>query len=116
MQVSEHEVSHANAQTSEDIVVTTFRIAYIACSSTTAICALVAAVYWYLSSRPTPTLSEVPEASISDAPELYTMNAQIDVYAVRDALIEASTLNKKAAIWSAVAALFGAAAAIFGIL
>jgi hypothetical protein len=93
-----------------------FRIAYIVCSSATAICALVAAVYWYLSSRPTPTLSKVPEASISDAPELYTMNAQIDVYAVRGALIEASTLNKKAAIWSAVAALFGAAAAIFGIL
>jgi hypothetical protein len=48
----------------EDIVVTTFRIAYITCSSATAICALAAAVYWYLSSRPTPILSELPEASI----------------------------------------------------
>jgi len=61
-------------------------------------------------------LSELPGASISDVRELYTMNAQVDVYAVRDALIEASTLNKKAAIWSAVAALFGAAAAILGIM
>jgi hypothetical protein len=44
------------------------------------------------------------------------MTAQVDVCAVRDALIEASALNKKAAIWSAVAALFGSAAAILGIM
>jgi hypothetical protein len=61
-------------------------------------------------------LSDAPLASISDVPELYTLNAQVDVYAVRDALIEASSLNKKAAIWSAVAALFGAIAAILGVM
>jgi hypothetical protein len=93
-----------------------FRIGYIICSAATAVCALAAAFYWYLSSRPTPTLSELPNASISDVPELYTLNAQVDVYAVRDALIDASRLNKKAAIWSAVAALFGAVAAILGIM
>lgn len=93
-----------------------FRIGYIICSAATAICALAAAVYWYLSSRPMPALSELPNASISDVPELYTLNARVDVYAVRDALIEASRLNKKAAIWSAVAALFGGTVAILGIM
>jgi hypothetical protein len=93
-----------------------FRIGYIACSAATAICALAAARYWYLSSRPTPIMSEPPNASISDVPELYTMTAQVDIYAVRDALIEASQLNKKAAIWSALAALAGSAAAILGIM
>ena len=43
------------------------------------------------------------------------MNAQADVYEVQAALAEASRLNKKAAVWSAVAAFFGAAAAILGI-
>ena len=93
----------------------TFRVAYIICSAATAICALIAAGYWYLSSRPTPVLNVPPEASISDVPELHIMNAQVDVYGVQAALAEASRLNKKAAIWSAVAALFGAAAAILGI-
>ena len=91
------------------------RIAYIFCSAATAACALVAAAYWYLSSRPTPVLNDPPDASISDVPELHIMTAQADVYGVQAALAEASRLNKKAAIWSAIAALFGAAAAIFGI-
>jgi len=93
----------------------TLRIAYIICSAATAICALVAASYWYLSSRPTPALGDPPVASISDVPELHIMSAQADVYEVQVALAEASRLNKKAAIWSAIAALFGAAAAILGI-
>ena len=94
----------------------TFRVFYIICSALTAICALVAAAYWYLSSRPTPKLSNPPNASISDVPELHILTAQVDVYAVQEALSEASLLNKKAALWSAVAALFGAAAAILGIM
>jgi hypothetical protein len=93
----------------------TLRSAYIVCSAATAICALVAARYWYLSSRPAPAISDPPDASISDAPEIHILNAQVDVYAVQAALTEASRLNKKAAIWSALAALFGAAAAILGI-
>lgn len=92
-----------------------FRIAYIVCSAATAASALVAAGYWYQSSRPTPAISEPPDASISDVPELHTLNAQVNVYAIQEALVEASRFNKKAAIWSAIAALFGAAAAILGI-
>lgn len=95
---------------------TASRTCYIVCSAATAICALVAALYWYLSSRPAPTFSEIPNASISDVPELYTMSVQVDIYATRDALLEAAALNKKAAIWSASAAIFGALAAIAGIL
>jgi hypothetical protein len=60
-------------------------------------------------------ISDPPDASISDVPEHHTLNVQVDVYGVHAALAEASRLNKKAAIWSAVAALFGAAAAILGI-
>lgn len=93
----------------------TFRIAYIICSAATAVCALIAASYWYHLSRPTPAISEPSSASASDAPELHILNAQVDVYGVQAALAEASRLNKKAAIWSAIAALFGAAAAILGI-
>jgi hypothetical protein len=92
------------------------RIGYIASSSAAAICALVAAAYWYLSSRPTPQLNDPPNASISDTPELHILSAQVDVYAVQDALSEASRLNKKAALWSAAAALFGAAAALLGVV
>ena len=93
----------------------TLRIAYIICSAATAICALVAASYWYLSSRPAPALRNPPIASTSDAPELHIMNTQVNIYEVKKALDEVSRLNKKAAIWSAIAALFGAAAAILGI-
>jgi len=91
------------------------RIAYIICSAATAICALIAAGYWYLSSLPIPVPNAPPDASISDVPELHTMNAQADVYGVQAALAEASRLNKKAAIWSAIATLFGAETAILGI-
>jgi hypothetical protein len=93
----------------------TLRIAYIVCCAATAACALIAAGYWYLSSRPTPALNDPPDSSISDVPELHIMNAHVDVYGVQAALAEASRLNKKAAVWSAIAALFGAAAAILGI-
>lgn len=93
----------------------TFRVAYIVCSAATGASALIAAGYWYRSSRPTPALNEPPAASISDVPELHILNAQADVYEVQAALAEASRLNKKAAIWSAIAALLGAAAAILGI-
>lgn len=92
----------------------TLRIAYIVCSAATAVCALIAAGYWYLSSRPAPTISEPSDASISDAPELHILSAQVDVCSVQAALAEVSRLNKKAAIWSAIAALFGAVTAILG--
>ena len=91
------------------------RIAYILCSTATAACALIAARYWYASSRPTPESGDPPKASVSDVPELHIMNAQVGLYRVQAALAEASRLNKKAAAWSAVAALFGTAAAMMGI-
>jgi hypothetical protein len=94
---------------------TPLRVAYIICSAATATCALIAARYWYLSSRPTPGISDPPVASISDYPELHILNAQSDVYGVHAALVEASRLNKRAAIWSAFAAFFGAVPAILGI-
>jgi hypothetical protein len=93
----------------------TLRIAYIVCSASTAGCALIAAGYWYLSSRLAPAISEPTDASICDTPALHILNAQVDVYSVQSALTEASRLNKKAAIWSAIAALFGAGTAILGI-
>lgn len=90
------------------------RIAYIACSAATAICALAASWYWYLSSKPTPAVGDPPDVSVSDNPEFRILNTETDIYAVQSALTVASRLNKAAAIWSAIAALFGAAAAILG--
>ena len=92
------------------------RIAYIVASAATAVSALIAAAYWYLSSRPTPQLNNPPDASISDVPEIHILSAQVDIYAIEEALSEASRLNKKAALWSAAAALLAAVAAVLGIL
>ena len=98
----------------------TFRIAYIVCSVLQRQSARSPRRSLLVSIEPPNTDIEriAPEASNQVMlPELYTMNSQVDVYAVRDALIEASTgSNKKAAIWSAVAALFGAIADILGIM
>jgi hypothetical protein len=89
-------------------------IAYLACSVATALCALIAAWYWYLSSRPAPVTTDPPDASVSDNPELHILGTQVDLYSIQAALAEASRLNKNAAIWSAVAALLGAASSILG--
>ena len=43
------------------------------CSTAAAVSASVAAIYWYLSSRPTPQFSEAPVASISDPPEIFVL-------------------------------------------
>jgi hypothetical protein len=83
------------------------RFAYLSCSAATAIAAFVAAIYWYLSSRPTPGTTRRPVASISDAPEEYILGAQVDIGSIHLALLAASRLNKKAALWSAAAAFLG---------
>jgi hypothetical protein len=85
-------------------------------SFATMICAFVASYYWYRSSHPTP--SQVPEsqASISDSPEQHIMTAQVEIYYIRDALMEASALNAKAAKWSAWAAGVGGLAAMVSLL
>lgn len=91
------------------------RIAYLSCSAATAIAAFVAAIYWYLSSRPTPATTVPPVASISDSPEAHILGTQVDVVLIHSALREASRLNKKAAIWSAIASLFAALSAALGL-
>jgi len=79
------------------------------------ICAFVASYYWLRSSQPTPEEATTPNASISDYPELHILTAQVEIYGIRDALKEASLLNKKAAKWSAWAAGLGGIAASIGI-
>jgi hypothetical protein len=90
-------------------------IAYICSAILTAASALVAAGYWYLSSRPQPSSSDSSTASVSDAPELHILGAQVDIYSIQAALAESSRLNKCAAVWSALAALLGAVTSILGI-
>jgi hypothetical protein len=92
------------------------RLGFIVSSLATALCALVAAIYWYLSSRPAPDALETPSASISDNPEIHILGAQVDIYSIHAALAEVSRLNKHAAIWSALAALFGAIAALISMM
>lgn len=82
------------------------------CSLATSICAIVAAIYWYLSSKQDPVPVETTDASISDYPEAHIMDTQAGVYALQVALIQASRLNKIAALWSAAAAGLGAIAAV----
>jgi hypothetical protein len=55
------------------------RVARICSARATAITALVAARYWYLSSRPTSTITEPPVASMDDVPSHYILGTQVDV-------------------------------------
>jgi hypothetical protein len=91
------------------------RFAYLGCSAATAIAAFVAAIYWYLSSRPTPGTTMPPIASISDNPEAYILGTQVDIGSIHLALLAASRLNKKAAVWSAAAAFLGALTSALGL-
>jgi hypothetical protein len=81
-------------------------------SLATSACAVVAARYWYLSSKREPEPIEGTVASISDYPEAHIMDAQAAANALRGALSEASRLNKIASLWSAAAAGLGAIAAV----
>ena len=87
---------------------TIVRLLYLICSVGAAVSALVASIYWYLSSRPAAQFTESPSASISDNPELFILGAQVDIYSIQTALSKAAQPNKKAALWSAAAALLGA--------
>jgi hypothetical protein len=71
------------------------RFSFLLLSTATAICALTALRYWYLSSRPTPEMAEPPVASISDDPAQHIMEAQVNAYSIQASLIETSRLNKK---------------------
>lgn len=92
------------------------RVAYVICSIGTAVSAFVAAVYWYLSSRPRPKTTVSPVAAIEDSPELHILGTKVEINGIQSALYEASRLNKKAAIWSAIAALLGAITATLSFL
>jgi len=92
------------------------RFAYLSCSAATAIAAFVAAIYWYLSSRPSPETTVPPISSINDNPEAYILVTQVDIARIHSALYEASRLNKKAAIWSAAAAFLGALTSALGLV
>jgi hypothetical protein len=91
------------------------RLAIAFFSFATTICVFAASYYWLRSSRPTPEEVPAPDASISDNPELHILTAQVEIYGIRDALKEASLLNKKAAKWSAWAAGLGGIAAFISI-
>jgi len=89
---------------------------FLVASSLTAGCAFVAAYFWYRSSLPTPPAPDDIIASADDAPQQHILGAQVDIINLRAAMIEASGLNKKAAIWSAWAAIFGAIAAFVSMM
>lgn len=91
------------------------RIADAFFSFATMICAFAASYYWFRSGRPTPEDVPVPDASISDNPELHILTVQVEIYSIRDALRQASLLNKTASKWSAWAAALGGIAALISI-
>ena len=92
------------------------RIIFIIASALTAGCALVAAYFWYRSSLPTPPLPDEIAASYDDAPQLHILGGQVEIQHIRNSMMEASGLNKKAALWSAGAASFGAIAALVSMI
>jgi hypothetical protein len=82
----------------------------------TLISAIIAASYWYKSSRiPFESGYTGKGASISDVPQSYIMNAQIDIFTTQDSLRQAAYLNARAAIWTALSAIFGAITTIGGL-
>ncbi len=85
-------------------------------SFATMVCASIASYYWYRSSQPTPAWVPGPYASISDSPEQHIMTAQVEIFHIRNALMEASALNAKAAKWSAWAAGLGGLATLISLL
>jgi hypothetical protein len=87
------------------------RMFFLLASFATATCALIAAWYWYRSSRPAPLPSLEIFASIDDAPTQYILDARVAIDSIQVVLAETSRLNKLAAIWSAFAAVCGAASA-----
>lgn len=91
------------------------RSAFVISSALAAACAFTASWYWYLSSRPSPEMTELPEASIDDNPAAYIMAGHVSIYSIHVAMSQAALLNKRAALWSGAAAFAGAVAAVAGI-
>lgn len=68
--------------------------------------AIVAAVYWWKTSRVAIVQTA---ASISDVPELYVLSRQV-------AFNESSRLNSRAAVWTGVAAVLSAIASVLRVM
>jgi len=85
-------------------------------SFATMICAFIASYYWLQSSRPTPMEVSEPNSSTSDDLEGHVLTVKVEIYGIRDALMQASLLNAKAAKWSAWAAGLGGLAALISLL
>jgi hypothetical protein len=85
-------------------------------SIATAICAGVAAYYWFRSSRTEIGDDSDTIASIDDNPAEHILGAQADISIIRIGLRHSAKLNGIAAIWSGFAALFAALASITGAL
>jgi len=77
--------------------------------------AIIAAWYWFKSSRiKVESVATAEGASISDVLELHIMGAQTDIFTILHALRESSRLNKLAAVWTGVSAILTAVAAVTG--
>jgi hypothetical protein len=86
-------------------------------ASLTFVSAVIAAVYWFQSSRIRPkTVSTESGPSISDVPEVHTLAAQVDIFDIHDVINEISRLNKWAAIWTGISALLGAVTTISAVI
>jgi hypothetical protein len=97
-------------------VITMRHIGILLLSLATLATAVLAAYYWFKSSRiPIFELDE-PVASISDAPESHVLVAKVHIASLMAASKESSALNKVAALWTGVSALLGAITTVVGTL
>ncbi|MGA7713917.1 MAG: hypothetical protein WCA81_18640 [Rhizomicrobium sp.] len=79
-------------------------------ASLTLALALKAAALWWRASRSLDL--EEPTASITDAPELHVLTAQVEL----NALMASLPINRRAAFWTGWAAFAGAITSIWGAL
>jgi len=81
---------------------------------------VTAAWYWYLSAKVDPKTGWDPpvgDATKDSQVLLENLNAiAVWIFAIKDALEEASRLNRNAAIWTAISVLLSALAALAGSL
>lgn len=74
---------------------------------------LWASFLWWKASRFELPQTPPTNASISDAPELYIMDAQVELNNLIEAYKQSSAINKKAAFWTAVSVLLAAFAPLW---
>jgi hypothetical protein len=71
---------------------------------------LWASFLWWQASRFEMPFTSPPTASVSDAPELHILDAQVELNNLIQAYKQSSTLNKRAALWTAISILLAATA------